>query len=57
MDLDDGVVDLEHHPLSGTRRGDDHRGLDAQASQEPGGHGIELTDMAKGERTQERPQR
>ena len=57
VDLDDGVVDVEHHPLSGARRSEDQRSLDAQASQEPGGHGVELTDVAEGERAKERSQR
>ncbi len=60
MDLDDRVVDVDQHPPTGTTGATglrDQRGLGGQPSQEPGRHGIELTDMAEGERPQERTQR
>ena len=54
MDLDDRVVDVDHHPLP---RGQRHqRSPSGQPGQEPGRDGIELTDVTEAEGPQERPQ-
>jgi hypothetical protein len=50
------VVDVDHHSTTSVRRSG-QRHLGSQPDQEPGGHRIELADMAEGERAQERTQR
>jgi hypothetical protein len=67
MDLNDGVVDIEqpvpgllHDGVGAHGRTGAHpqeSGQSGQCDQEPGGDRVELTDMAEGERPQERPQR
>jgi len=55
VDLDDGVVNVDHHPLTGACRGD-QRCLLGQPGQEPGGNRVELADVAEGKCAQERTQ-
>ena len=63
VDLDDGVVDIDHaYRRSGSVAGSagrhrQQRGAAGQRDQEPGGDRVELADVAEGERPQERPQR
>jgi len=56
VDLDDRVVDVDHHPLA-VGCGGDQRSVCGQPGHETGGDVIELADVAEGERSQERPQR
>ena len=51
--LDDGVVEVDHHRAVDPGQ---QRGGIVQAGQQPGGHGVELSDMAEGARPQKRPQ-
>ena len=54
VDLDDGVVHVDHHqPRPVTQ----HRRPVRQSAQEPGGDRIQLTDVTEGERPQKRTQR
>ena len=57
VDLDDRVVDVDQHPPVDPGGGSDQRCLVGEPGQEPGGDGVELADVAEGERPQERPQR
>ncbi len=50
----DGVVDVDVAALVDARQ---DRGILGQYGQEPGGDGVELADVAKGERPQKRTQR
>jgi hypothetical protein len=56
VDLDNGVVDVDHH-LARASGLTDQWCLGGEPGQEPRGHRIELTDVAEGERAQERTQR
>ena len=54
VDFDDGVVNIDEDiPAGGSRGGYQGWSLHCQVDQEPGGHGIQLTDMSEGEGPEE----
>ena len=52
MDLDDGVIDVDHHMVADPGH---HRGPRSQPGQKPAGHRVELADAAEGERRRNEP--
>ena len=50
MHFDDGVIEIDH---DGAVDPGQHRGVFMQSRQHPGGHSVELSNMAEGEFPQE----